>query len=170
MDAGLSQTGETGKPPVADPLREGPDASKRKRKTGERGPDKGPRKSKEQREREDRARDKAEREPIAAAWAEDIKELVAWPFEVAAERRGKHWILSEKERDKFALALSRVGVKYFPWLLEKFGEELALGICFCTLLFVRLKTDAANIAKAKAVQVDDVTGKGDETPRTPDQA
>lgn len=154
MDAGLSQVPEAGKPPITDPLAESPDASKRKRKSGERGPDKGPRKSKEQREREERAQEKAEREPTAKMWAEDIKELVAWPFEVAAERRGKHWILSEKERDKFALALSRVGVKYLPWLLEKFGEEIALGICFCTILFIRLKTDAANIVKAKEVKAE----------------
>jgi hypothetical protein len=164
MDAGLSQGApEEGKPPIADPLAEGPDAAKRR--PGQRGPDKGVRKTKAEREQEQRARDKADLEVTAKMWAGDIRDIVGLPFEAVAARRGDHWKLSDDEKDRFALALSRVGAKHFPALLERFGEELSLGICFASLLYVRIKTDAANIAAAKARQVsgEDVTREGEST-------
>lgn len=145
LDAGLSQAAE--KPPIADPLAEGPTPGKRR--SGERGPDKGPRKTKAEREQEERKRDKADLEVTAKMWAGDIQDVVGLPFEAIAARRGAHWKLTDEEKARFALALSRVGAKHFPALLDRFGEELSLAICFGALLYGRIKADAAIIARAK---------------------
>jgi hypothetical protein len=99
------------------------------------------------REAAELARLKKEREEQAAELAPVLAEIVAWPFDVVANRRGEYWRLEDDEKTKLALALSRVSCKYVPTFLARFEEEVALVIAAFTVVSVRVRKDIAENAR-----------------------
>jgi hypothetical protein len=130
--AGTERGGVT--PPTPDPLPDGPPVEKRK----------AGRPSKLDKAAEEKATlvaESAQRETEAVELATIATEALAIPFALVAERRGEHWALSDKEKDQFSLAVSRVVVKYLPGMLLKYKEETALVLIAASIFIPRLRED-----------------------------
>ena len=79
-----------------------------------------------------------------------------WPFDIVATRRGAFWALTDEERDKLAIALARVGVKWMPTWLEAFGEECALIGCVAMIAWTRYCAEQDQAERMKDAKVESV--------------
>lgn len=121
-------------PPTPDPLKDGPPAKKPRRG----------RKSDAEKAQEavDTIQaEKAARRARASQYVPAVVELVAWPFDVVAARRGAFWKLTPQESQRLAMSLSVVVEKWLPDFMLRFEEEIALGIILGAVLIGRVRED-----------------------------
>ena len=117
-------------------LADKPDTPKPKKKMGR------PRKEiAEEKEREERKLAKVEWKKRGEEYAPAIEEIVRWPFETMAERRGAFWKLKDTEAHKLSCAVGVILAKWLPYWLEKYEEEIALGFTLGACLFSRVRED-----------------------------
>jgi hypothetical protein len=125
---------ESKTPPTPDPLKDGP-------------PEKKPRKGrKSKQEKAEEAADELKRRKMdiqvrAKASAPFVAELISWPFDIIAARRGSFWKIQDAERDRLAFCLAAVLEKWLPDFMLKYGEEIALGAVFAGVVISRVRED-----------------------------
>lgn len=85
--------------------------------------------------------DKALRKQRAAQYAPAVEELLAWPFDIVAARRGEFWKLSPDEKKRLALALAVVMEKWLPDFMLKYEEEIVLAVLLSGVVIGRLRED-----------------------------
>ena len=122
------------RPPTPDPLPDGPPEKKPRRG----------RKSKEEKEQEANAaiiEARRIRKERAAQYAPAVEELIAWPFDVVAERRGAFWRLKPDEKKRLAISLAVVMEKWLPDFMLTYEEEIALAIILSGVVIGRLRED-----------------------------
>lgn len=116
----------------------------------------------------DAALAKQQADMICAAVAEALPELVSWPFDVVAARRGEHWKISTDEKRRLSNALAPVVNKYLPDWLTKYPEELVLGVVVLMIVGPRYKKDKEIEAKNERERTrrPGTTGQGKKPPTT----
>jgi len=63
--------------------------------------------------------------------------LIEIPFDYFAKRYGEFWKLSQDEKKKLSTLSNRVASKWLPLWLERFGDEIALGLTFSMIVYPR---------------------------------
>lgn len=158
---------EKEKPPIPDPLKDSPPTVETeplgKKKTGR--PRKADLEAKRQAEI-DAAEAKKQADMICAAVADALPELVSWPFDVVAARRGEHWKISTDEKRRLSNALAPVVNKYLPDWLTKYPEELILAVVTLMIVGPRYKKDKEIEAKneRERTRSPGPTGQGQKSP------
>lgn len=71
------------------------------------------------------------------------KGLMNFGFEILASRKGKHWLLSEKELEGYSEITDQLIIKYLPFV-EKYGLEVAFVIWTGNIFLPRFKIDTQN--------------------------
>jgi len=74
---------------------------------------------------------------------EIVKTLITVPFDYFAKRYGEFWRLSKDEEAKLSSLSGRVASKWIPVWVERFADEIALGLTFGMIVYPRyLQTKA----------------------------
>lgn len=68
---------------------------------------------------------------------EIVKSLITVPFDYFAKRYGEFWKLSKDEEAKLTGLSSRVASKWIPVWIERFADEVALGLTFGMIVYPR---------------------------------
>jgi len=84
---------------------------------------------------------KGEIQSRAKASAPFVAELVAWPFDIVAARRGPFWKLGDDEKQRLAYCIAMVMEKWLPDFMLKYEEEIALGAVLTGVVIGRVRVD-----------------------------
>lgn len=139
-------------PPTPDPLQDGPPEKKSRRG----------RKSKVEKAQEEidaLQLAKVERKQRAAQYAPAVEELLAWPFDVVAARRGDFWKLTPDEKKRLALSVAVVMEKWLPDFMLKYEEEIVLAVLLSGVVIGRLREDERRNPKVVKRPRDNGTSK-----------
>ena len=107
-----------------------------------------------------RQRRKEEAKKLIPLFDEEIvKTLVTVPFDYFAKRYGEFWKLSKDEEAKLTSLSSRVASKWVPIWVERFADEIGLGLTFAMIVYPRylqtktmIEETKSNIKKSESVK------------------
>ena len=71
------------------------------------------------------------------------------PFDYFAKRYGEFWRLSAEEKKKLSSLTNKVASKWLPLWLERYGDEVALGLTFGMMVYPRYLQTKELVEKAK---------------------
>lgn len=80
---------------------------------------------------------KEESRPTLLFESEDLKQIIAFPFNFFAERYGDFWKLSPEQENHLTGLTNKVASKYLPLWLEKYADEFALTMTLGMLIYPR---------------------------------
>lgn len=97
-------------------------------------------KSKEKRGRKKKGVKEKEQQ-FAIVLTQAFDNLVTFPFDFLAERRGDFWRLSIDEKKSLSQATQGIANKYIPNILEKWSDELFFLVVLSVILYPRTLED-----------------------------
>ena len=75
--------------------------------------------------------------------------LIELPFDYFTKRYGEFWRLAPEEKKKLSVLTNKVASKWLPLWLERFADEVALGLTFGMIVYPRYLQTKELIEKAK---------------------
>lgn len=121
-------------PPTADPLQDGPPEKKQRK-------GRKPKALRDQEAVDALQKQRADIQVRAKVSAPFVEELISWPFDIVASKRGPFWTLQKPERERLAFCIAVVMEKWLPDFMLKYGEEIALGAVFAGVVIGRVRED-----------------------------
>jgi len=98
--------------------------------------------------REQRKREDVKRTMLL--FDEDLtSSFIEIPFDYFAKRYGDFWKLSPEEKKKLASLTNKVASKWLPLWLERFADEVALGLTFGMMVYPRYLQTKELVERAK---------------------
>jgi len=85
------------------------------------------------------------------------------PFDYFAKRYGEFWRLAPEEKKKLSILTNKVASKWLPLWLERYGDEVALGLTFGMMVYPRYLQTKELVEKAK-LEVEKVKVEPQPTP------
>lgn len=86
--------------------------------------------------------------------AESFEDMLAFLFNVLADRLGPHWILKADEKEKGSVLLNKVAQKYFP-LVGQYAAEVALLMWLAPVILIRAQITIALQKVGDKIREDD---------------
>jgi len=85
--------------------------------------------------------DKEKEQKFALVITQAFSNLVKFPFDFLADRRGDFWRLKPAEEQSLVLATQGIAEKYIPDIIEAWSDELFFLITFSVIIYPRVMED-----------------------------